>query len=221
MKTKLLPFNKKELLSYNLEKKIGYGEKLAELKGSTYFVGIDEAGRGPLAGPVVAASVYLNHYEIKELNDSKKLTDKKRRELFPQIIKNMIVGIGIVDEKIIDKINILNATKKAMLLSVDEIQKKIDIELLLIDGNQKLITNIEQITIIKGDSLSYSIAAASIIAKVTRDDIMLKYDKLYPEYGFKNHSGYPTKKHIEAINKYGILDIHRKTFKPIKNLIIN
>ena len=205
----------------DLIKEIGYGEKLAKSKGYKIFVGIDEAGRGPLAGPVVASAVYLNNYKIDGLNDSKKLTDKKRRELFPKIIENMIFGVGIVDEKIIDKINILNATKKAMLLAVEDIQKKLDskIELLLIDGNQRISSNISQIPIVKGDSLSYSIAAASIIAKVTRDNIMAKYDTIYPRYNFKKHQGYPTKKHIEAIKKFGVLDIHRKTFKPIRGMV--
>ena len=229
MKEKLLPlFDNAIKLENNLEKIIGYGEKLALIRGFNFFIGIDEAGRGPLAGPVVAASVYLNNYIIKDLNDSKKLSKKKRELLFTEITTNMLFGIGIVDEKVIDEINILNATKKAMLLSVIQLKNKMKtlkqfsnkkIELLLIDGNQRIHSQIPQIPIVKGDSLSYSIAAASIIAKVTRDEIMFKYDKLYPRYNFKKHQGYPTKQHIEAIKKYGILDIHRKTFNPIKTMI--
>ncbi len=211
-----------------------YGEILAKNKNAKVFIGIDEVGRGCIAGPVVAASVYLNKYNLdfskdinniknieifKQIKDSKKLSEKKREFLYDFIKKNMVCGIGIVDEKIIDEINILNATKLAMLKSVKDISKKLNkINLLLIDGNSKINSNIEQITIVKGDSKSYSIAAASIFAKVTRDRIMLNYDKLYPKYDFKNNKGYPSKKHVLALEEYGVLSIHRKTFKPVKKL---
>ncbi len=213
-----------------------YGENLARSKNANVFIGIDEVGRGCIAGPVVAASVYLNKYNLdfnknnedvkgidifKQIKDSKKLSEKKREFLYDFIKKNMLYGVGIVDEKIIDKINILNATKLAMLESLKNISKKIKkIDLLLIDGNNKIHSNIDQVTIVKGDSLSYSIAAASIFAKVTRDRIMLNYDKLYSNYDFKNNKGYPSRKHILALEKYGVLDIHRKTFKPVKNYFL-
>ena len=182
--------------------------------------GIDEAGRGPLAGPVVVAGVYLTK-DIIDLNDSKQLSEKKRSELFPIIKENSIYSISIISPEVIDEINILQATKKGMVEVAKAILKqKADIDVLLIDGNQKIdIDIIEQMPIIKGDSLSKSIAAASILAKVTRDKIMIEYAKQYPNYGLEKHKGYPTKDHIKAIEKHGVLDIHRKTFKPIKDMI--
>ena len=202
---------------FNIEKNINYGENLALFYGYKLFIGIDEAGRGPLAGPVVVAGVYLKK-EIAELNDSKQLSEKKRSELFPIIKENSIYSISVISPEIIDEINILQATKKGMVEVAENILKiKPEIDVLLIDGNQMINFNkTDQIPIVKGDSLSSSIAAASILAKVTRDEIMIKYGEKYPEYGFEMHKGYPTKKHIEAIEKYGVLDIHRKTFKPVK-----
>lgn len=184
--------------------------------------GIDEAGRGPLAGPVVAASIVLNGEFIDGINDSKKLSKNKRHKIFDDLIKKYKYGIGIIDAKIIDEINILEATKLAMLNSMLDLQNKYEIsaQVVLVDGNfipfpkRGKIEEIE--AIVKGDQKSLSIAAASIIAKVTRDNIMLEYDKKYPEYGFKNHQGYPTKYHIKKVDEFGILDIHRKSFAPIK-----
>lgn len=174
--------------------------------------GIDEAGRGPLAGPVVASSVIFKpdcQVNIK-INDSKKITESVRNELFDWIKENTIVGIGIVDVAEIERINILNATFEAMNLSIENLKQNPDF--LLIDGNRFKEYGYKYQTIIKGDSISYSIAAASIIAKVTRDRIMDDYNTQYPEYGFDKHKGYATKLHFEAIDKYGISDIHRKSF---------
>jgi ribonuclease HII len=206
---------------FNIKKDINYGENLAKFYGYKSFIGIDEAGRGPLAGPVVIAGVYLINPNLENLNDSKKLTEKQRIKLFPIIKENSIFSISIITPGIIDEINILEATKKGMVEVAENILKiKKDIDVLLIDGNQLInLDDIEQMPIIKGDSLSKSIAAASILAKVTRDNIMIEYALKYPNYGFDKHKGYPTKEHIEAIEKYGVLDIHRKTFKPVKNLL--
>ena len=181
--------------------------------GINFIAGIDEVGRGPLVGPVVTAAVILpkNFYD-ERINDSKKLTEKKRELLYDVIMENAIsVGIGISSEDVIDEINILNATKRAMLEAVNNLNVKP--EHLLIDA-VKLNTSIPQTSIIKGDAKSESIAAASIIAKVTRDRMMVELDKIHPEYDFKHNKGYGTKKHIEAIRKYGIIKEHRKTFAP-------
>ena len=176
-------------------------------EGYEYICGIDEAGRGPLCGPVVAAAVILPKDKyIEGVNDSKKLSPKKREKLYDDIKKEAIsVGIGIVDVDIIEEINILNATKLAMI-------KAIKPDYLLIDGNQLIDIDIEKQTVVSGDAKSESIAAASIIAKVTRDRMLINFDKLYPEYGFAKHKGYGTKIHIEAIKKYGLTPIHRKSF---------
>lgn len=178
--------------------------------------GIDEAGRGPLCGPVVASCVILpKDAEILYLNDSKKLSEKRRELLFPEIKEKAVsIGIGIVDNTVIDEINILNATKLAMKKAIDSMDVKP--EQLLIDAVHLDDVDIPQVAIIKGDAASVSIAAASVIAKVTRDHIMMEYDKEYPEYGFSHHKGYGTKAHYEAIIKYGLTPIHRKTF--LKNL---
>ena len=182
-------------------------------KGINFIAGIDEVGRGPLVGPVVTAAVILpKDFYDERINDSKKLTEKKRELLYDVIMENAIsVGIGISSEDVIDEINILNATKRAMLEAVNNLSVKP--EHLLIDA-VKLNTDIPQISIIKGDAKSESIAAASIIAKVTRDRMMIELDKIHPEYDFKHNKGYGTKKHIEAIRKYGIIKEHRKTFAP-------
>lgn len=177
--------------------------------------GIDEAGRGPFAGPVAAGAVILDlndpGKEILYLNDSKKLSEKRREMLYDEICAKAVAwGVGIVDNHVIDEINILQATYKAMRLAIEDLGVKPDF--ILADAVHIPGIDIPQEGIIKGDAKSVSIAAASIIAKVTRDRIMLDYDKLYPEYGFASHKGYGTKAHIEALKKYGPLDIHRKTF---------
>lgn len=181
-------------------------------EGYELVAGIDEVGRGPLAGAVVAAAVILpKNIEILGVNDSKKLSEEKREELFKIITEKAIsIGVGIVDEKEIDEINILNATKKAMKIAIEQLEPKPD--MLLIDAVVLADIDIKQESIIKGDAKSISIAASSIIAKVTRDKMIKEYDKTYPEYGFASHKGYGTKQHIEAIKKYGPLEVHRKTF---------
>ncbi|WIF94622.1 ribonuclease HII [Caminicella sporogenes] len=185
-----------------------------ELYNQNYnlIAGIDEAGRGPLAGPVVAAAVILPKDKlIFGINDSKKIPEKKRYKLYDIINEVAIdVGIGIVDNEIIDKINIFNATKLAMKKAVLSLKNKPDF--LLIDALKLTDINIKQKEIVKGDSLSISIAAASIVAKVTRDRIVIEYEKKYPGYGFKNHKGYGTKEHYKAIKEFGITPFHRKTF---------
>lgn len=183
-------------------------------KGS--IIGVDEAGRGPLAGPVVAAAVKINEYHdfFQEINDSKKLSEKKREYLFDKIIAYCHVGVGIATVEEIDEINILNATFLAMNRALEDIQKdEITFDKVLVDGN-KLIKGYEgkQEAIVKGDAKSLSIAAASIIAKVTRDRIMMKNAEIYPEYAFEKHKGYGTKLHREILLEKGALPIHRKTF---------
>lgn len=187
-------------------------------KGFYYVAGCDEAGRGPLAGPVVAAAVILDrNYEIKGLNDSKKLTDKKRRLLYEEIKERALAyAITFIDVETIDKINILESARLAMIESV----KKLNINPDFIITDAMKIPYENSLDIIKGDALSATIAAASILAKVTRDDYMIELDNKYPNYGFKDHKGYGTKKHIEAIKNFGILDgIHRRTFEPIKSML--
>lgn len=182
--------------------------------------GVDEAGRGPLAGPVVAAAVILKRdVNLLLVNDSKKLTPKRRIEALEEIKSNSIsIGIGVASPIEIDELNILNATKLAMTRAIDNLDIKP--ELILIDY-VKINTDIKSISITKGDQLSLSIAAASIIAKTYRDNLMNDYHIKYPEYGFNKHMGYPTKKHLEAIKTYGVTPIHRRAFKPIKNLYDN
>lgn len=186
--------------------------------GIKYIAGIDEVGRGPLVGPVVTAAVILpRDFYDERINDSKKLTEKKRELLYDVIMENAIsVGIGISSEDVIDDINILEATKKAMIEAVNNLSVKP--EHLLIDA-VKLNVDIPQTSIIKGDAKSESIAAASIIAKVTRDRMMVELDREHPEYDFKHNKGYGTKKHIDAIEKYGILKEHRKTFAPCNKYV--
>lgn len=180
--------------------------------------GVDEAGRGPLAGPVVAAAVILpEKFDLLSLNDSKKLSEKRRELLFSQIKEQAIsYGIGIVDERRIDEINILNATYEAMKIAIESLKVKPDVSLNDAVIIPDLPESIEQVKIIKGDAKSVSIAAASIIAKTTRDKIMKEYAAVYPEYGFEKHMGYPTKAHYEAIAKYGVCKIHRKSYKLFK-----
>ncbi len=181
-------------------------------KGYQVICGVDEAGRGPLAGPVCAAAVILpTHLELPGLNDSKKLTDKKRRELFPLIKEQAVAyGIGLASHQEIDEINILQATYLAMERALEQLHGKAD--LALIDGNRAKDFGIPVQTVVHGDSLSANIAAASILAKVTRDDLMLEMAKEYPEYGFDVHKGYGTKAHYEALRTYGHCPIHRMSF---------
>ena len=192
-----------------------------ENKYSDYIIaGVDEAGRGPLAGPVVAGCVVLdNSKEILFINDSKKISEKKRNKLYDEIIdKSLAYGIGIVDEKVIDEINILEATHVAMKIAVDNanlmLQSKYNknIGILFVDALKIKNVGIKQVSIVHGDALSLSIAAASILAKVSRDRMMIEYDKLYPEYQFIKNKGYGTKYHMDKIRKIGICDIHRKSF---------
>lgn len=194
-----------------LEKMYEY-ERQAYQRGLRLIAGMDEAGRGPLAGPVVAACVILpENCLIEGVNDSKKLSAEKREALYDVILEKAVsVGIGIVDERTIDEINILNAAKLAMKRAAEQVKPVPD--LILIDALKIEEIDIPQMAIIKGDALSLSIAAASIIAKVTRDRLITEADSKYPAYGFKEHKGYGTPKHIEAIKKYGICPIHRISF---------
>ncbi len=187
-------------------------------KGIEYVAGVDEVGRGPLVGPVVAACVVLpKGFILNGLTDSKKLSAKKR-DVFYDIITECAlgIGIGIIENKIIDELNIYQATKMAMINAINNNQCKK--EHILIDA-MKLDIDMPTTSIIKGDSKSISIAAASVIAKVTRDRMMNELDIKYPKYGFNKHKGYPTKKHIEALNKYGILEEYRKTFSPVSTIL--
>ena len=197
-----------------------YENKYIEM-GYNVIAGTDEAGRGPLVGPVVCACVVLpNDYNNDEINDSKKLTEKKREKLYDIIMKDALaVGVSIISAKEIDEINILEASRKGMIESYKEANKKIKIDVLLTDAMKIDTLDIPVEKIIKGDAKSISIAAASIIAKVTRDRLLYELDKKYPEYGFSSHKGYPTKKHLEAIEKYGIFDEYRKTYGPVKKII--
>lgn len=180
--------------------------------GLQVICGVDEAGRGPLAGPVCAAAVILpEHLQIPGLTDSKKLTDKKRRELFPIIQEQAIAyGIGLASEQEIDEINILQATFLAMRRALDQLSVRPEIA--LIDGNRETDFGLPVKTVVKGDSLSANIAAASILAKVTRDNLMVELAEKYPEYGFEIHKGYGTKAHYEALRTYGPCPIHRRSF---------
>ena len=189
-----------------------YENKAYEL-GFDVICGVDEAGRGPLAGPVYAAAVILPRgYIVDGVNDSKKLSEKKREKLYDDIIENAIAwGVGIKDNNVIDEINILEATRLAMHEAIENLQVKPDF--IFIDAEKKVDTDkIPYLPIIKGDALSISIAAASIIAKVTRHRMMREYDKEYPEYGFEKHKGYGTKVHVEAIKEHGLTPIHRRSF---------
>ena len=182
-------------------------------KGFQYICGIDEAGRGPLAGPVVVASVIMpTDSMIEGVNDSKKVSEKKREKIYEQILEEAIsYGVAIIGQDEIDEINILNATKKGLTISLQELTQKPD--LILVDALNGIDTmGIPYDSVIKGDAKCYSIAAASIIAKVTRDRIMREWDKTYPEYGFEKHKGYGTAAHIAAIREYGLCPIHRRSF---------
>ncbi len=187
-------------------------------KGYKYICGIDEAGRGPLAGPVVVASVIMpENSMIEGVNDSKKVSEKKREKLYDLILSEAIsYGVGIIGQDEIDEINILNATKKGLTISLQELTQKPD--LIIVDALNNIDTlGTKYESIIKGDAKCYSIAAASIIAKVTRDRIMREWDKVYPQYGFVAHKGYGTAAHIKALKEYGACPLHRQTF--IKHFI--
>ena len=194
-----------------------YEKELYE-KNIELIAGVDEVGRGPLIGPVVAAAVILpKNYELIGLNDSKKLSEKKR-DIFYEIIMRdaLAIGIGIKSEEVIDEVNIYEASKLAMIDAINSLNIKP--EHVLIDA-MPLELEMPSTSIIKGDAKSLSIAAASVIAKVTRDRMMYELDEKFPEYGFGSHKGYPTKKHIEAIEKYGLIEGYRKTYAPIKDMI--
>ena len=210
---------KKRRLDY--EKELLRTEKMKEYERKyasfSYICGIDEVGRGPLAGPVVAGAVILpRDCRILYLNDSKQLSEKKREELYEVIMENAVsTGLGFVSPERIDEINILQATYKAMRQAIGKLEKEPD--LLLNDAVTIPGVEIRQVPIIKGDAKSVSIAAASIIAKVTRDRLMVQYDEIYPEYGFASNKGYGAAAHLEALKKYGPTPIHRRSF--LKNLL--
>ena len=195
-----------------------YYERLAYKEGANFIAGVDEVGRGPLAGPVVAAAVILpKNIEDLGFDDSKKLSASKREEIYRMIQEKAIaIGIGIVDVDIIDQVNIYQASRLAMQQAVSEL--KIQPDYLLIDA-MKIDVNTPQIGIIKGDAKSISIAAASIVAKQVRDQMMQEFDELYPGYDFSNNAGYGTPKHLEGLKSKGICPIHRKTFAPIKDFL--
>lgn len=193
-------------------------EKELMKNGIKLIGGVDEVGRGPLVGPVVAACVILpDKFELDGLTDSKKLSEKKRDIFYDKIIKQALsIGIGIIDEKKIDEVNIYEATKLAMKKAIANCDLKP--EHILIDA-MPLELDIPTTSIIKGDLKSITISAASVIAKVTRDRMLIELDKKYPMYDFKNNKGYPTKKHLDAIDKYGIIEEHRKSYSPVDNYI--
>lgn len=196
-----------------------YENKLYK-QGINYIGGVDEVGRGPLVGPVVAACCVLpKDFVLEGLTDSKKLSEKKRNVFFDYIKDNCICyGIGIVEPEIIDEVNIYQATKIAMKQAISKVEEQIDLEHVLIDA-MPLDLDISTTSIIKGDSKSISIAAASVLAKVTRDSMMYELDKKYPQYGYASHKGYPTKKHLEAIHKYGLIEGYRKTYGPVREIL--
>ena len=195
-------------------------EKELYQQGIKYIGGVDEVGRGPLIGPVVACCCVLpNDFVLEGLTDSKKLSEKKRNLFYEYITKNCLAyGIGIVSPEEIDKINIYQASKRAMEIAISKVDKQIKLEHVLIDA-MPLDLNIKTTSIIKGDTKSISIAAASVLAKVTRDRMMYELDTKYPEYGFKNHKGYPTKKHLEVIKRYGLIPGYRISYGPVKEII--
>lgn len=194
-----------------------YFERKLKEQGYDFIIGVDEAGRGPLAGPVVAAAVLLQTYNFESrIDDSKKLSPKAREKAYFEIGNKGIFGVGIVSHRRIDKINILNATRQAMEAAVRVLLSKSGFDdapaHIIVDGNMPICTGLPCETIIGGDGRSISIASASIMAKVTRDRIMDEYDLLYPEYGFKNHKGYPTRAHRDILKKLGPCPIHRRSF---------
>lgn len=189
-------------------------------KGYKYIAGTDEAGRGPLVGPVVAAAVILPiNYELEGLNDSKKLTEKQRDKFYDIIMRDAIsVGVSVISPQIIDEVNILEASRLAMNNAIDKLSIKPDY---ILTDAMKLDRSVEVLPIIHGDALSITIAAASVIAKVTRDRIMVELGKKYPAYEFEKHKGYPTKRHLELMQKNGILySEYRLTYKPVRNIML-
>ena len=196
-----------------------YERKLKE-KGIKFIAGVDEVGRGPLVGPVVAACVVLpDDFNLEGLTDSKKLSEKKRNFFFDEVKRQAIgVGIGIIDEKKIDEVNIYEATKLAMKEAINDCLENCKIEHILIDA-MPLELNIPTTSIIKGDLKSITISAASVIAKVTRDKMLDDLHEKFPMYDFKKNKGYPTKKHLEAIEEFGIIDEHRRSYGPVKNYL--
>lgn len=192
-----------------------YFEDQARQKGARRVAGVDEVGRGPLAGPVVAAAVVLpTDFQPDGINDSKKLTERKRLAAFERICDQAVgIGLGVIDAEVIDRINILQASLLSMAVAIDRLVPQPDY--LLVDGNQPVKRAIAQKTLVRGDSRSVSIAAASIVAKVTRDRLMKDYHRLYPAYGFSRHKGYPTRVHRDALDAFGSCPIHRCSFKGV------
>ena len=193
-----------------------YFEAMARRRGYRAVAGVDEAGRGPLAGPVVAAAVILpEHFDLPGLNDSKQISEKKRNQLYPLIHEQALaVGIGVSRALEIDRINILQATLTGMVRAIERLPVQPD--LLLVDGVTRVPLTVDQQTLKKGDSRSLSIAAASVVAKVVRDRIMLAYDRLFPEYGFSRHKGYGSQRHRDAVARYGPCVCHRRTFAGVR-----
>ena len=196
-----------------------YEKELWE-KGIDYVGGVDEVGRGPLIGPVVTACVVLSHdFVLEGLTDSKKLTEKKRELFYDYIMEHAVcVKIGMCSPERIDEINIYQASKEAMIEAIEKVAKEIPLEHVLVDA-MPLDIDIDTTSIIKGDAKSITIAAASVIAKVTRDRMMIELDHKYPMYGFGKHKGYPTKQHLEAIETYGLIEGYRKTYGPVKKIL--
>jgi ribonuclease HII len=192
-----------------------YFEDQARQKGARRVAGVDEVGRGPLAGPVVSAAVVLpTDFKPDGINDSKKLTERKRLAAFERICDQAVgIGVGVIDAEVIDRINILQASLLSMAVAIDRLVPQPDY--LLVDGNQPVKRAIAQKTLVRGDSRSVSIAAASIVAKVTRDRLMKDYHRLYPDYGFSRHKGYPTRVHRDALDAFGSCPIHRCSFKGV------
>lgn len=196
-----------------------YEKELWE-KGIDYVGGVDEVGRGPLIGPVVTACVVLPHdFVLEGLTDSKKLTEKKREQFYDYIMEHAVcVKIGMCSPERIDEINIYQASREAMIEAIEKVAKEIPLEHVLVDA-MPLDIDIDTTSIIKGDAKSITIAAASVIAKVTRDRMMIELDHKYPMYGFGKHKGYPTKQHLEAIEMYGLIEGYRKTYGPVKKIL--
>ncbi len=202
-------------------------ERAAWKKGFCLVAGVDEAGRGPLAGPVTAAAVLVRDFDFSaKIDDSKRLTPGQRERAFREIRERALVGVGIVDEKLIDRINILAATARAMEQAIAGLVSRLPAAgtggrkiCFLVDGRMKLDVPYAYRTIVAGDRLSFSIACASIVAKVTRDRIMTRFDRRFPEYGFARHKGYGTSDHLERIRRFGPSPIHRFSFQPVKDLV--
>lgn len=196
-----------------------YEKELWE-KGFSFVAGVDEVGRGPLIGPVVTACVVLPHdFVLEGLTDSKKISEKKRNQFYQYIMDHAVaVEIGMCTPEEIDTMNIYQASKEAMIRAITKVREKVDVKHVLSDA-MPMELDIPVTPIIKGDAKSITIAAASVIAKVTRDQMMYELDEKYPMYGFKNHKGYPTKKHLEALKEYGLIEGYRKTYGPVKEIL--